>query len=181
MIVFGVGLNSRTPPPLAHLCLKILDNSHLRAWDAILYNQREKLAKPFDHWDVWGLNLATDDPTSPPIKPPTPPLGFPSRFDGNELLGKSEYEFQVRCYLETQFMLRLGELGLNYQMIAPWVIDYLKQLDAVQYWTNARERLDGTPILSMELRTIPGEENSEAVLANGKRTFMRAWAQVRND
>jgi sugar phosphate isomerase/epimerase len=62
----------------------------------------------------------------------------------------------------------------------PEVVDYLKQLDAVQYWTKARERLGRTPILSMELRPVPGEENSEAVLANGKRTFMRAWAQVRS-
>ena len=29
-------------------------------------------------------------------------------------------------------------------------------------------------------RMIPGEETSEAVLNNGKRTFMRAWAQVRS-
>jgi len=59
----------------------------------------------------------------------------------------------------------------------PEVIDYLQQLDAVQYWTNARQRLGRQPILSMELRTIPGEELPETVLANGKRTFMRAWAQ----
>lgn len=64
----------------------------------------------------------------------------------------------------------------------PEVIDYLHQLDAVNYWSKARQRLGGsTPILSMELRPVPGEENPEAVLANGKRTFMRAWAQVRND
>lgn len=62
----------------------------------------------------------------------------------------------------------------------PEVVDYLKQLDAVQFWTKARERLGSTPILSMELRTIPGEETPEAILANGKRTFMRAWAQVRS-
>ncbi len=62
----------------------------------------------------------------------------------------------------------------------PEVVDYLRQLDAVQYWTKARERLGSTPILSMELRTIPGEETPEAILANGKRTFMRAWAQVRS-
>ena len=61
----------------------------------------------------------------------------------------------------------------------PQVVDYLRQLDAVQYWARARDRLGATPILSMELRTIPGEEDSAAVLANGKRTFMRAWAQVR--
>lgn len=63
----------------------------------------------------------------------------------------------------------------------PEVVDYLKQLDAVQYWTKARERLGSTPILSMELRPVPNEENPQAVLANGKRTFIRAWAQVRND
>ena len=62
----------------------------------------------------------------------------------------------------------------------PEVVDYLHQLDAVNYWAKAREKLGSTPILSMELRTIPGEENAEAVLANGKRTFMRAWAQVRS-
>jgi sugar phosphate isomerase/epimerase len=61
----------------------------------------------------------------------------------------------------------------------PEVVDYLRQLDAVQFWTAARLRTGRTPILSMELRTIPGEESPEAVLANGKRTFMRAWAQVR--
>ncbi len=62
----------------------------------------------------------------------------------------------------------------------PEVVDYLRQLDAVQYWTRAREKLGSTPILSMELRPIPGEESAEAVLANGKRTFTRAWAQVRS-
>ncbi len=60
----------------------------------------------------------------------------------------------------------------------PQVVDYLYQLDAVQFWTEARRRTGRTPILSMELRTIPNEENPEAVLANGKRTFMRAWAEV---
>ncbi len=62
----------------------------------------------------------------------------------------------------------------------PEVVDYLRQLDTVEYWTKARERLGSTPILSMELRPVPGEENPEAVLANGKRTFTRAWAQVRS-
>jgi sugar phosphate isomerase/epimerase len=60
----------------------------------------------------------------------------------------------------------------------PQVVDYLRQLDAVDYWAQARRKLGSTPILSMELRTIPGEESPEAVLANGKRTFMRAWAEV---
>jgi sugar phosphate isomerase/epimerase len=61
----------------------------------------------------------------------------------------------------------------------PEVVDYLRQLDAVQYWTRARTRLGITPILSMELRPVPGEDDPEAVLANGKRTLIRAWAQVR--
>lgn len=61
----------------------------------------------------------------------------------------------------------------------PEVIDYLRQLDDIKYWARTRDRIGMTPILSMELRTIPGEENPEAVLANGKRTFIRAWAQVR--
>jgi hypothetical protein len=62
----------------------------------------------------------------------------------------------------------------------PEVIDYLRQLDEVQFWSRARDRLGTPPILSIELRTIPGEESPEAVLANGKRTFMRAWARVRS-
>jgi sugar phosphate isomerase/epimerase len=75
------------------------------------------------------------------------------------------------------FHPRFGHpLGRNDQ---PEVVEYLRQLDAVQYWTQVRARLGITPILSMELRTIPGEENPEAILANGKRTFSRAWAQVR--
>ena len=61
----------------------------------------------------------------------------------------------------------------------PEVVEYLRQLDAVDFWNRARQRLGSAPILSMELRTIPGEENPEAVLANGKRTFRRAWAAVR--
>ena len=54
------------------------------------------------------------------------------------------------------------------------VIEFLKQLDAVNYYENVRRRLGSTPILSMEIRT--SDESSAAVLANGKRTFMRAWA-----
>src|SRR5262249_7550084 len=41
----------------------------------------------------------------------------------------------------------------------PEVVDYLRQLDAVEFWSQARQRTGRTPILSMELRTIPGEEN----------------------
>jgi sugar phosphate isomerase/epimerase len=59
----------------------------------------------------------------------------------------------------------------------PEVVDYLHHLDAVNYWGTARERLGTTPILTMELKPTPGE-NPEAVLANGKRTFTRAWAEV---
>lgn len=61
----------------------------------------------------------------------------------------------------------------------PEVVDYLKQLEAVHFWENARKRLGSSPILSMELRPIPGEDNPAAVLANGKRTFMRAWASAK--
>jgi sugar phosphate isomerase/epimerase len=60
----------------------------------------------------------------------------------------------------------------------PEVVDFLRQLEAVGYWSQARERLGRTPILSMELRPMPGEDDPLAVLANGKRTFMRAWAEV---
>ncbi len=60
----------------------------------------------------------------------------------------------------------------------PEVVDFLHQLFNVDYFAKARARLGATPILSMELRTIPGEEESEAILANGKRTFIRAWHRV---
>jgi sugar phosphate isomerase/epimerase len=61
----------------------------------------------------------------------------------------------------------------------PEVVDYLRQLDTIDYWGRARKRLNGTPILSMELKAIPGEESPEAILANGKRTFIRAWHALR--
>ncbi len=61
----------------------------------------------------------------------------------------------------------------------PEVIDFLQQLDAVDFWTRTRERLDITPILSMELRAFP-DEHAAAILANGKRTFSRAWQQLRS-
>ena len=56
----------------------------------------------------------------------------------------------------------------------PEVINYLHQLDAIGYWEQARQRLGTTPILSMELRTFP-DESPTTILANGKRTFIRAW------
>lgn len=60
----------------------------------------------------------------------------------------------------------------------PEVIDYLRALESVDYYRRAREKLAMTPILSMELRTIPGEEEPMAILNNGKRTFQRAWTAV---
>lgn len=60
----------------------------------------------------------------------------------------------------------------------PEVVDYLRQLNSIGFWSAARARLGRPPILSMELRPVPGEDDSLAVLANGKRTFMRAWAEV---
>lgn len=62
----------------------------------------------------------------------------------------------------------LGRNGL------PEVIDYLRQLDAIDFYSRVRARLGTTPILSMELRAFP-DESPTAILANGKRTFQRAW------
>ena len=61
----------------------------------------------------------------------------------------------------------------------PDVVEFIQQLDAIDYWKRTRERLGITPILSMELRAFP-DESPEAILANGKRTFRRAWQQVRS-
>lgn len=59
----------------------------------------------------------------------------------------------------------------------PEVVDFLGQLTEAGYWENARQRLGGTPILSMEIKPTPADQESSAtVLANGKRVFMRAWA-----
>ena len=58
----------------------------------------------------------------------------------------------------------------------PQVVEFLTELNAVNYYANARQRLGSMPILSMEIRT--SDESSEVVLANGKRTFARAWAEV---
>lgn len=56
----------------------------------------------------------------------------------------------------------------------PEVVDYLHQLDAIDYFNRARARLGSTPILSMELRAFP-DDSPTAILANGKRTFISAW------
>ncbi|MDZ4766379.1 MAG: TIM barrel protein [Chloroflexota bacterium] len=58
----------------------------------------------------------------------------------------------------------------------PEVIDFLEALEEIDYFGLARDSLGTTPILSMELRTTPGEDDPIAVLNNGKRTFKRAWA-----
>ncbi|MBC7811079.1 MAG: sugar phosphate isomerase/epimerase, partial [Burkholderiales bacterium] len=62
----------------------------------------------------------------------------------------------------------------------PEVIDYMRQLNAVGYYERARQRLGVMPILSMELRAFP-DESPTAILANGKRTFIRAWNAVRGE
>lgn len=56
----------------------------------------------------------------------------------------------------------------------PEVIEFIRQLRAVNYFGRMRDRLDRLAIVSMEIRA--GDEGSETALANGKRTFMRAWA-----
>jgi sugar phosphate isomerase/epimerase len=56
----------------------------------------------------------------------------------------------------------------------PEVIDFLRELKTNGFYMNARQRLDATPILSMEIRV--SDESSETALANGKRVFGRAWA-----
>ncbi len=72
------------------------------------------------------------------------------------------------------FHPRFGHpLGCN---DTPEVVEFIWQLHAVDYFGKARARLGGTPILSMEIRQ--SDESSEIVLANGKRTFMRAWNQA---
>lgn len=58
----------------------------------------------------------------------------------------------------------------------PEVIEFLRQLNAVDFYSKVKARLGSTPILSMEIRQ--SDESSEAVIANGKRTFARAWSQV---
>lgn len=58
----------------------------------------------------------------------------------------------------------------------PEVVDFIGQLTAVGFWENARTRLGGSPILSMEIKPTTEQETSATVLANGKRVFMRAWA-----
>lgn len=61
----------------------------------------------------------------------------------------------------------------------PHVVEYLQALDAANFWERARARLESTPILSMELKANPIDmEPATAILANGKRTFTRAWTTV---
>jgi sugar phosphate isomerase/epimerase len=61
----------------------------------------------------------------------------------------------------------------------PQVVEYLQALTKVGYWEQARTRLNRTPILSFEVKGTPIDQESPSVLlANGKRTFARAWAQA---
>lgn len=61
----------------------------------------------------------------------------------------------------------------------PEVVEFLRQLGHSNYWAQARGRLNATPILSMEVKPTPtDQETSAAILGNGKRTFMRAWEAV---
>jgi sugar phosphate isomerase/epimerase len=59
------------------------------------------------------------------------------------------------------------------------VVAFLEALNRIDYWDAARRRLNTTPILSMEIKPTPDDaESPGVVLANGKRAFTRAWAQV---
>ena len=58
----------------------------------------------------------------------------------------------------------------------PQVTDFIIQLTKVDYFARVRARLGMTPIVSMEIRQ--SDETSEVLLANGKRTFARAWADA---
>lgn len=61
----------------------------------------------------------------------------------------------------------------------PEVVAFLRALNAIDYWDQARTRLGTTPILSMELKANPiDQERPATLLANGQRTFLRAWAQA---
>jgi len=81
------------------------------------------------------------------------------------------------CPFFGDFHPRFGHpLGRNDEVE---VIEYLRQLDAHSYWENARLRLRTRPILSMELKPNQVDnESSAAILANGKRTFTRAWGRL---
>ncbi len=59
----------------------------------------------------------------------------------------------------------------------PEVVEYLQALHDAGFWQQARRRLGGTPILSMELRPSDGD-TSASILENGKRVFAEAWQHV---
>jgi len=62
----------------------------------------------------------------------------------------------------------------------PEVVAFLRALAEVDFYDRARARLGSTAILSMELKPTPEDRESPAtVIANGKRTFMRAWGLAR--
>jgi sugar phosphate isomerase/epimerase len=59
----------------------------------------------------------------------------------------------------------------------PEVVAFLRALADVDFYDRVRARLGSTAILSMELKPTPEDRESPAtVIANGKRTFTRAWA-----
>ena len=61
----------------------------------------------------------------------------------------------------------------------PEVAEFIRALQGADYFAQARKRLNTTPILSMESRPNQVDhESSATILANGKRTFLRAWAQT---
>jgi sugar phosphate isomerase/epimerase len=62
----------------------------------------------------------------------------------------------------------------------PQVAEFLRELHAVGYWEQARRRLNTTPILSIEVRPTD-DETSQTIVANGKRTFIRAWEIVSDE
>jgi sugar phosphate isomerase/epimerase len=60
------------------------------------------------------------------------------------------------------------------------VQEFLAGLEAIGYWEAVRRRIGSTPIVSFEVKPAGGE-SSQAIVANGKRTFLRAWARYRRD
>jgi hypothetical protein len=61
------------------------------------------------------------------------------------------------------------------------VIDFIRHLHAIDYFATACRRLGSTAIDSMRIR--PNQIDNESpgtVLANGKRSFARAWAAAKS-
>jgi hypothetical protein len=132
-------ISFESPPLLANFCIKFLNNQHLYAWELILYEKRQQSAKKFSYWDVNEPKLPTEVDQSTHIKQPIPLMGFPDRWDGHELMEKPEYELRVRSYVERQFMLRIGDFGVDYEMIGGWVLEWMKLIGqglVDKYWSD---------------------------------------------